>query len=529
MKPAIRNVIQVSMVAGLAGVAYFLGQWQRSHEDGKNSSSATAKNTSSASHADLEKSPPPPPAQDSAATQALVSKLMNDAGPFNPAHLADLKKVVSALSQLVKIDPQLALNYLDKLTSANGALGSGDYRAIFADFGTNDPATGKMIAELLPPGSEQNGAITGLFSSWIRTDPQAALDWYAIMRPGQPLTGVSWLENIANNSPHPEVAAQFISNIQDETTRNAYILRIAPLFGAGPNKDPDAAMDWLNQVATGATYNKAVTSIVTSLAKNDPAAAASVLNKITDPAILQASIATVASGWGSKDPQAALTWAQTLPDSDAATQASALNSIVTSWSKSDPNAVAAYVQSSATPSLYLPADPAIAQSLATSNPQAALTFSNSLPDGSVKNQAINNVLTTEAQTDFTAAWTAATSLPATDNPTGVMSGLVGVQAKIDPTQAAALISLFPDEAGQVAATTTLAAIWVKQDPQAFTVWLNDLPVGGPRDAAIVQLASSAQASKDPAGVMVWVNTVSDPQTKVALTQKLTQTQAASKP
>jgi len=74
----------------------------------------------------------------------------------------------------------------------------------------------------------------------------------------------------------------------------------------------------------------------------------------------------------------------------------------------------------------------------------------------------------------------------------------------------------------LAATSTLSATWVKQDPQAFTTWIDGLPAGDVRDAAIQQLVSSAQATKNPAGVLQWVNTVSNPQTKAALLQKLGQ-------
>jgi hypothetical protein len=43
-----------------------------------------------------------------------------------------------------------------------------------------------------------------------------------------------------------------------------------------------------------------------------------------------------------------------------------------------------------------------------------------------------------------------------------------------------------------------------------------------RDAAIQQLVSSSQATKNPTGVLQWVNTVSNPQMKATLLQKLGQ-------
>jgi hypothetical protein len=164
--------------------------------------------------------------------------------------------------------------------------------------------------------------------------------------------------------------------------------------------------------------------------------------------------------------------------------------------------------------------------LATTNPQAAFTFSNSLPDGDAKNQTLNNVLVSMAQSNFTTAWIDATALPVTDNPIGIMTNLVGSLANMNPAQAAGMLSQFPTGTAQDNATSTVAATWIRQDPQAFTVWLNAQPPGDVRDTAIAQLASSSQATKDPAGVMAWVNTVSNPQTKASLIRQLTPSNGA---
>jgi hypothetical protein len=99
-------------------------------------------------------------------------------------------------------------------------------------------------------------------------------------------------------------------------------------------------------------------------------------------------------------------------------------------------------------------------------------------------------------------------------------------ASKDPAQAAGLIAQFPVGTAQDNVTSTVAAIWVSLDPQAFTVWLGTLPTGDVRDTAIAQLADSSQAAKNPTGVLEWVNTVSNPQTKAVLLQQLAPAQTA---
>jgi hypothetical protein len=184
------------------------------------------------------------------------------------------------------------------------------------------------------------------------------------------------------------------------------------------------------------------------------------------------------------------------------------------------------VQNSADPAAFLSTDLDLAQSLAVSSPQAALAFADGLPDGNVKNQALNNVLVSMAQSDFTAAWTDAAALPADDNPVGIMTNLIGALASKNPAQAADIISQFPAGTAQDNAMSTVAAAWIQLDPQAFTVWLATQPPGDVRDTAIVALASSSQATKNPAGVLEWINTITNPQTKAALLQTLTATQPA---
>lgn len=357
-------------------------------------------------------------------------------------------------------------------------------------------------------------------------DPERALNSLRQRPPNQTPVALGTTLILASRSSDPTAVPQYIGAIPDEATRNRLIARLAPVLGANSQQGPAVTLDWLKQVASGETYSGAVGKIITDAAGKDPAAAAAVLGKITDPGVFNTAVGTVAASWGKADPQAALAWAQTLPDSSSP---AALNAVVTAWAKGDPGAAAAYVQKSTDSSVYLSADPSIAQSLAATSPQAALAFSNSLPAGEAKNQALNNVIVTIAKTDFTTAWQEAVTLPADGNRDTVMDNLVVVQAKKDPAQAATLIPLFPDAAGQAAATTALAAVWVKQDPQAFTVWLDSLPVGSARDAAIVELASSVQATKDPVGVMAWVNTVSNPQLKAQWVQKLAQVPAASGP
>jgi hypothetical protein len=311
-----------------------------------------------------------------------------------------------------------------------------------------------------------------------------------------------------------------INQVNDLSERNSLIEGVAGGLKQGGNAT--AAVDWLNQNSSGAAYDQGINALFSNLNNNSPTSMLPALAKITDPGVRETVIGDLATQWSQSNPTDALAWAQTLPDTDAAARTTALNSILPTLSKTNPTAAAAFVQNAADPSLYLSAAPAIAQNLAATDPQGALTWAGNLPEGAGKDQALGNVLATMAQTDPTTAWNYATSLPVGSNQDTVMTTIVTATAQKDPAQAVSLAEQMPAGSAQVSAISSVSATWVAQDPQTFTTWLNGLPAGDVRDAAIQQLASSSQASKNITGVLQWVNTVSNPQTKAALLQKLGQ-------
>ncbi len=450
----------------------------------------------------------------------------------------------TALNRLATDDPQAAWKELTSLPP--GTAPTDIYAAIFSNLAKQDPAGAAADAVNLPPGPDRDNALQGVGKSWISTDPQAALNWASSL-PGSESLVNGMIQSLAANNP--KLAESYVNDMTDPIMRNDTITTIGRRLQNGPNGDPAAALAWFNQTATGSAYQTAVANLfeglstpsmqtltssdgnpVISLSTNmkDISLAVSLVANVTDPTAQQAAIASVAGGWAQSDPRAALTWVNSLPDSEATARAAAMNTIVTTWSNTDPAAAVAFVQNSADPSVFQSIAPTLAQTLAATNPQAALAFAQSLSAGTAQTQALSNVLVGLAGSNFTAAWTDATNLPQGDAQNTIMTNLVATEAKANPAQAAALLNNIPDPTAQITATSTLATTWIKLDPQAFTTWLDTLPAGDVRDTAIAQLVSSKQATKNPAGVLAWANTVANPQTKAALLQQLAQAQTAAK-
>jgi len=416
-----------------------------------------------------------------------------------------------------------------------------------------NPADATVLAASLPAGSMRNALLRQEVLSWARgASTKAALDWINALAPDEAqsllatiLTRPTFLNALG---PDPVVEAQYLDKLTDPT---AHDQAIGAISSGMAHKDPAGALDWLNHVATGDAYAKAVAAVFNVLVAptqestqtpgggmrtsftfglQDPTRAVNLLSQVTDPAARAGAIDQIANGWAKMDPAAAVSWAASLPDADSAARASALNSIVTSWSKDDPEAAAALVQKSGDPTLFQASAPTIADSLAKENPQMALQFVQSLPDGATKDQAFNNILVNIAPQNFSMAWNMATSLPEDASRNAAMASLISAQANIDPAQAVDLIHQFPTAIAEQNATHVLAKTWLAQDPQAATAWMQTLPPDGDgiRNAAIGELIT-AQVNKDPATTLQWANLITTDETRTNAIQRVVTTWAKTDP
>jgi hypothetical protein len=229
------------------------------------------------------------------------------------------------------------------------------YQIVFGGWAATNPAEAASAAAALPLGANRNMALQGVAKDWANKDPQAALDWAASL--GSDGTGELKAALIATGQKDPNLAASYVNKLTDASARNSAISSIAQSMS---QDNPAGALDWLDQTATGKTYDNSANKIMANLAQHDPATAATLMAKVTEPGVRDTAIANLAKNWGSKNPQAAVAWAQSLPDSDGAARNSALRVIVNTWSKYDSSAAAAFVQKAPDPTIYQLAAPAAA-------------------------------------------------------------------------------------------------------------------------------------------------------------------------
>ncbi len=415
-----------------------------------------------------------------------------------------------SVSRMMLMQPERALGELARLP--HGELTEAAYRSAFSAWAGGNPANATKAAGAalaLPPGPERTAALVGAADSWARRDAGALLDWAVALPPTDSAVLTDAL--IAAGNHQPALAAQYVANLTDASARNQVIAEIADSWSMGywrdrTNTDPAAALDWLNQVANGTTYDKAVKSIFSDLAENDPAGGADLLVKLSDPLDREAVIAQLADQWSAKDPVAALAWAQALPEADGVVRTAALRSAVAGLAGQDLPAALAYVQGLSNPPALLSVAPVLAQAMAKMDPPAALDWVANLPGGLEKDQAVSTVLVAMAASDFSAAWTQAAALPAGVGHDGAMDSLVAALSKHDPAQAADFLEKYDTGVPGESAIVAVAANWAKTDPTAAAAWIETLPLGDQRDAATVKLVT-VTAIKDPAAALAFANSI----------------------
>jgi len=455
---------------------------------------------------------------------AMITALLRNLADTNPdAALSLAEKFtdpalrtqaqVNILAEIALVDPQQALTALAKLPPGSAALMA--YAAIFSTWAQQNPAEAALAALNLPPGTQRDNALGGVARAWAISDPVGALNWALSLAPSEAGAVKAVIMTVAQSDP--QLAAANLDKLTDPAARNQAIGVIANNLS---RTDPAGTLAWLQQVATGSTYDEAVKNIFSSFTGSRLADGAALLTQVTDQADRNSIIAILAKNWGSRNPADALAWVTTLPETDGDTRTTALLSIVTNWGKNDPAAAIQYIQSAADPSVFLPDAPALAKSFAASDPNAAFAWVSSLPDGTAKDQAVSNVLATLAQSDFPSAWTDALALPDGAGRNATMVSLIDVKAKQDPAQAAAMLDQFSTtDAPFQNASRDVTYAWVRQDPQAVSTWINTLPDGAERNGAIIQMVNY-EATKDPTGSLTWANSITWQQGRINEIQRL---------
>ena len=431
------------------------------------------------------------------------------------------------LSRWGESDPKAALNYIQGLNLDGGSFPFNVVKSVISSWAEKDFSAAKAWVEGLPPGTNRRqSAMVDLAFALAQKDPAAALS-LARSLPGD--DGQRFL-----------IGALYGWSLKDADAAIAYAVQLpdlgftlAYMFDRIASKDPDKAINLLEQIPSENDQNEALRRIGDAWATSDPKAALDWANQQTDPKVKSEILKGVIDGMAQKDPNRALDLAQSLPASKREGRIDYILGILSEsdpegavgyamnlpsnksknfnvsrlagqWISSDPQGALGFYGSLTDPKLKeqvagemidnLPKDD-LAKSLdlldtmppgffqnqalstfgrnwARTDQKAALDWANQQTDPEVKSQILRGVIEGMSVKDPNSAFQLVQSLPAGNFRNSIIITSLDSMAQSDPRSAIGLASGVANADDRSKAQQNVVRRWKRSDPAAATQWIN---------------------------------------------------------
>jgi hypothetical protein len=173
-------------------------------------------------------------------------------------------------------------------------------------------------------------------NAWAQREPAQAAEWFVSNAASTPVDVVTLVAGRYANVD-PMRAASFTARLPS-AARGAWLRGVA---GSYAERDPRAALDWVEQFRGSQEYDAAAVAVIQSAARVDPAAAEQALESIGKEDERRNAAAALAMNWARLDPAAAATWAASLRE--PLLQFAAVTSVQSVWATEDLPAARAWV------------------------------------------------------------------------------------------------------------------------------------------------------------------------------------------
>ena len=256
---------------------------------------------------------------------------------------------------------------------------------------------------------------------------------------------------------------------------------------------------------------------------------------------------TLSFAWGQVDPQAALKWAQKQEHWEKYV---ANSSIMDSWARRDADAAIAWAKANFDGDdnpYYVGIINGLSESslpratdLMTELPygrirgrsahllfekvwnkgeDTAIHWAEHLPEGSLQNFAYGELGEKLARSDMPRAIEWVESMEESPIKAAVSKKVVREIAKKSPPESAEWVASLPEGKSKTSGMMEVAEIWSQRDPAAVAEWINELPADTNRDPLIETLVNKIHKS-DPQSALAWAETISNPERRKLMTDKV---------
>lgn len=231
-------------------------------------------------------------------------------------------------------DPAAAMRWLEERPVDSRTAGL--LTAVSAEIAEtiHDPILSGTVALMLPPGAERDNALNTLTYWWRSSDFEGALDW-AEQQGGPVKAKMFPLLALNLGNQEPEARARYAARLGDAVSPGTDVAawasedpaaaaeslrnqppdadRLVAVAGAWLLRDPNAASEWINTIASGEPRDKALSELVGQLAGAGPELAIEWSAKISDEKKRHKAYEKTLWRWLRADSAAAREWLSTAP------------------------------------------------------------------------------------------------------------------------------------------------------------------------------------------------------------------------
>jgi hypothetical protein len=236
----------------------------------------------------------------------------------------------TVLSQLVQIDPQLALAEAQNIQDAS--MRSNMIGNVIHMMANEDPASAAQLLAQIPDEQARQTASARLVSVWVDRDPDAAIDW--ILSQDGPQSAAMLQAAVSKLArSDPDAAMRLLPRL-DEGAQ--YGMRQAIAHQLAASESAERAMNFVRQFEGQEGYEALQASVISGIARQDPLQAKRLADQLSSGAARDAAYAGLMQYRAQTNPAEAAQWAQNIGDDNY--RMSALGQIANQWSRSDPAA-----------------------------------------------------------------------------------------------------------------------------------------------------------------------------------------------
>lgn len=280
----------------------------------------------------------------------------------------------SAVELWAKKDAKEAANYV--VTSMTGNKQQSAMYQVLPELTQKNPREALDWAHKLESKQMQYLVIQETMNKWAKQDPKAAADYARSGLDGREQSKAMYAVFSRWGEINPQEAAVYAATLPDGQLKSHLVSdRIVPSFAASDpksaaafveklpeadkprnagtvaanwvTKDPVAASTWATSLTEGKARTEAMDAVIYRWAESDPTKASEWLATLPTGASRDGAVNTFTNKIADKDPETAMKWAGSISDQTARTQSQ--QQVAAAWLKNNPGAAKAWIGTSDLP------------------------------------------------------------------------------------------------------------------------------------------------------------------------------------